>query len=145
MECTTSTTSKGRIGSFALAVTITICLVSATTGRAQEALQNGSVAPMGQWLEYREASFVGKPILIHLRTGYERAIVMPEPVELRDADQTLPDSEIVVTDNIIAFYPTSTFARVPLLFTGLETGTQYDLRVRASTEGMRQPLRINRQ
>lgn len=129
-----------------LAVTILlVCTAISTAALSQEALRNGTVAPMGQWLEYREARFSGSPILVHLRTGYERAIVLPEPVALRNPNQNLPGCEIIINDNIVAFYPTRTYARQSVEFIGLETGNIYDLRIRASTKGMRQPMRVNRQ
>ena len=113
-------------------------------GFAQESLESGKVAPIGEWLEYTEIEFAGQPILVHLRTGYERPIIFPEPVLQSDETQTLPGTEIIVDGNIVAFYPTITFSRSPVVFVGLETGTVYDVRVRASTEGIRQPMRINR-
>ena len=111
---------------------------------AQESLESGKVAEMGEWLEYREVTFNDQPILVHLRTGYERAIILPEAVVQSDETQTLPGTEIVIDGDIVAFYPTITFKRVSVVFVGLDTGTVYDLRVRASTEGIRQPMRINR-
>ncbi len=126
------------------ATALVVCASFSTTALSQEALRNGSVAPMGQWLEYREANFNNNPILVHLRTGYERAIVLPEPVELRDPNQSLPGCEIVISDNIVAFYPTQTYTRRPIVFIGKVTGAVYDLRIRASTKGMRQPMRVNR-
>lgn len=112
--------------------------------RAQESLETGKVAPMGNWLEYREVTFNNKPILVHLRTGYERAIILPEAVVPSDEQQTLPGTEIFIDGNIVAFYPTITFPRLPVIFVGLDTGTVYDLRIRASTEGIRQPMRVNK-
>ena len=111
---------------------------------AQESLESGEVAPIGNWLEYREVAFNDQPILVHLRTGYERPIILPEPVVLSDETQTLPGTEIIIDGNIVAFYPTNTFDRTPVIFVGLDTGTVYELQVRASTEGIRQPMRINR-
>lgn len=99
---------------------------------------------MGQWLEFRETSFNNKPILIHLRTGYERAIIMPEKVVQSDQQIPLPGTEIVVEGNIVAFYPTETFKRRSVYFVGLDTDTVYELQVGSSTEGIRQPLKINR-
>jgi len=118
--------------------------VFGSTAMSQESIKNGSVSPMGRWLEHRKTTYTGEPILIHLRTGYERAIVMPEKVELRDGEQHLPDFEIKIEDHVIAFYPIEIFTRRPVFFIGKETGTIYELRVRASTEGIRQPLKINR-
>ena len=111
---------------------------------AQESLESGKVAEMGEWLEYREVTFNDQPILVHLRTGYERAIILPEAVVQSDEKQTLPGTEIVIDGDVVAFYPTITFKRESVLFVGLDTGTVYDFRVRASTEGIRQPMRINR-
>ena len=111
---------------------------------AQESLESGEVAEMGEWLEYREVTFDDQPILVHLRTGYERAIILPEAVVQRDEKQTLPGTEIVIDGDIVAFYPTITFERESVVFVGLDSGTEYDLKVRASTEGIRQPMRVNR-
>lgn len=121
-----------------------VCVTFSTTALSQEALRNGTVAPMGQWLEYKEANYTANPILVHLRTGYERAIVFPEPVELQNPNQNIPGTEIVISDNIVAFYPTQAFTRRPVVFVGKVTGSVYDMRIRASSKGMRQPMRINR-
>ena len=125
-------------------VTIVLSVSMGSTAYSQQALLDGTVAPMGQWLEYREARYVNAPILVHLRTGYERAIIMPEPVMLDDADQILPGCEIVIEDEFVAFYPTETFTRRSIIVVGQQTGTRYDLRVRASTQGLRQPMRLSR-
>ena len=111
---------------------------------AQESLESGKVAPIGKWLEYTEIDFNEEPILVHLRTGYERPIIFPEPVVASDEKQTLPGTEIVIDGNIVAFYPTISFGRSAVVFVGVETGTVYDVGIRASTEGIRQPMRINR-
>ena len=104
----------------------------------------GQVKPQGEWLEFRQARFVNKPILLHLRQGYERAVLMPEPIRLENASQTLPGCAIAIDTDVVGFYPTKTFARKPIRFVGLNTGTVYELRVRASPEGIRQPLQITR-
>lgn len=111
---------------------------------SQLALTEGTVAPMGQWLEYREARYNGNPLLVHLRTGYERAIVMPEPVMLDTSEQNLPGCEVVIDGDVVAFYPTETFTRRSIIVVGHESGIRYDLRVRASTQGIRQPMRLTR-
>ncbi len=144
MERMTLSKDKKRVTGYILTAIFTVFSLFSSLVVSQEALKDGSVAPMGQWLEYREADYRGAPIYVHLRTGYERAIVMPEPVELQNPDQRLPGSEILISDNIVAFYPTRTFSRRATVFVGLETGLLYDLRIRASTEGMRQPMRISR-
>lgn len=99
---------------------------------------------MGDWLEFKQTGFSGDPILLHLRTGYERAVLMPEPVRLQNANQRLPGCEVFIDNDVVGFYPTQTFKREPVRFVGIESGTVYELRVRASPRGMRQPLQINR-
>ena len=100
--------------------------------------------PQGEWLEFRQARFVNKPILLHLRQGYERAVLMPEPIRLENESQTLPGCAVEIDTDVVGFYPTQTFARKPIRFVGLRSGTVYELRVRASPEGIRQPLQITR-
>lgn len=143
MQRITSSTKSSRLSRYCCTASWVIFLVFSGVANSQEALRSGAVAPMGQWLEYREANFRDKPILVHLRTGYERAIVMPEPVMQLDTNQQLPGSEIFITERIVAFYPTKTFTRRSIVFIGKETGIRYDLRIRASTQGLRQPMRIN--
>lgn len=111
---------------------------------AQQELTREDVQPMGEWLEFRKARYVSKPILIHLRTGYERAVLMPEPVRLKANQSALPGCTIEIDAEVIGFYPTRTFARLGIKFIGLDTGKEYELRVRASTSGIRQPLQITR-
>jgi len=111
---------------------------------AQQALQEGHVEPMGKWLEYRETQYTGEPIVVHLRTGYERAIVLPEPVVLSDVTQVLPGTEMIIDGSVVSFYPTRIFKRHKIIFVGKRSGSVYDLRIRASASGMRQPMRINR-
>lgn len=111
---------------------------------AQEALENGEVEPMGHWVEFQHVQFENIPILLHLRTGYERAVLMPEPVQLKDANLTLPGSEVLIDQEVVGFYPTTSFTRRSMHFIGLTTGTVYELRISASPTGLRQPLQINR-
>lgn len=100
------------------------------------------VKPMGNWLEYRQADYKGNPLIIHLRTGYERAVLFPEPVRLNDPDQTLPDCDLVLDEELLGFYPKRSFKRQTLKLTGSESGTEYVLVVQASPYGIRQPLQI---
>lgn len=112
--------------------------------QAQQSLQSGDVLPMEQWLEFKQTSFTGTPVLLHLRTGYERAVLMPEAVKLEDSNQVLPGCEIVIDKDIVGFYPALPFQRQPVMFVGIESGTVYELRVRSSELGLRQPLQITR-
>ena len=102
------------------------------------------VKPQGEWLEFRQARFANKPILLHLRQGYERAVLMPEPIRLENESQTLPGCAVEIDTDVVGFYPTQTFARKSIKFVGLRSGTVYELRVRASPDGIRQPLQITR-
>ena len=104
----------------------------------------GQMKPQEKWLEFRQTRFVNKPILLHLRQGYERAVLMPEPIRLENESQTLPGCAVAIDTDVVGFYPTRTFARKPIRFVGLRSGTVYELRVRASPEGIRQPLQITR-
>jgi len=136
--------SRGRrlASTLTLALALTT-LVTATSLRAQQALQTGEVLPMGDWVEFREVRFDGKPILVHLRIGYERAVIMPEPVRIKSGND-LPGTEVVVENEVVGFYPTKVFKRRAIGFIGLDTGTFYELRVRASPLGFRQPLQLIR-
>lgn len=102
------------------------------------------VEPKGEWIEFRQTRFANKPILLHLRVGYERAVLMPEPIRLENESQTLPGCAVEIDTDVVGFYPTKVFARMPIRFVGLSSGTVYELKVRASPEGIRQPLQITR-
>lgn len=118
--------------------------VQAQQATPADNLDPSSVRPMGEWLEFRQARYVDKPLLLHLRSGYERAVLMPEPIGLLDNGQSLPGCAVEIDTDVIGFYPTRSFKRTPIKFVGLDTGKIYELRVRASPEGMRQPLQITR-
>ena len=111
---------------------------------AQEALQSGEVEPMGHWVEFHNVQFKHAPILVHLRTGYERAVVLPEAVKLKSSDNTLPGSEIVVDQELVGFYPTQNFSQRSIHLVGLTTGSVYEFHVSASPAGMRQPIKVIR-
>lgn len=130
-----------------LAAAIALMLCTAPTSlrlHAQESLYSGAVMPMGEWLAFKQTRFNGAPILLHLRTGYERAVLMPEVIRLENPDQLLPGCEIYIDTDVIGFYPTQEFQRKPVRFVGVDSGTIYELRVRASASGMRQPLQVMR-
>lgn len=136
--------------SFVIMVTLLNLMPGATASVAQTAQSGpdnnppGRVKPQGEWLEFRQTRFVNKPILLHLRQGYERAVLMPEPIRLESESQTLPGCAVEIDTDVVGFYPTQTFTRKPIRFVGLRSGTVYELQVRASPEGIRQPLQITR-
>lgn len=130
-----------------LGALFTLCLTA--TGSQAEVTGNSAgtpsnVRPMGEWVEFRKARYTNEPILLHLRSGYERAVLMPEPIKLLNDAQVLPGCAVEIDTDVIGFFPTRTFAREPILFVGLQSGTVYELRVRASPAGIRQPLQITR-
>lgn len=109
---------------------------------AHQGMSREDVTSTGQWLDTRKARFSGKPIFLHLRTGHERTLLMPEPVRLSDASFHPTGYEADITGAVVSFYPMSHFERASFHLTGLETGTDYILQVRASAFGIRQPLQI---
>lgn len=135
---------------FMVLLTLLNLIWGSTTSKAQTAQPNAvgdvpdQIEPEGEWLEFRQTRFDNKPILLHLRQGYERAVLMPEPIRLQDESQTLPGCAVAIDTDVVGFFPTQTFARKPIKFLGLRSGTVYVLRVRASPEGMRQTLQITR-
>lgn len=147
MDCTTvpTETKRSRCSlktTSAVALLIVTSALSGLTG-AQQALQDGTVVPMSSWVEAMKVQFVkNERILLHLRTAYERAIVMPEAVTPKDPEQRLTGCEIIIDGNVIAFYPTESYTREIVTFVGLETGTEYEFGVRSSTSGFRQPMQI---
>jgi len=102
------------------------------------------VLPMGDWVEFLETQFDGKPLLVHLRFGYERAVLMPEPVKVKNENHTLTRTDVVIGNRVVTFYPMKEFGWSLIEFVGLDSGTVYELRIKASPMGKRQPIRINR-
>lgn len=118
--------------------------VSSHSVFAQSALERGTVQPMGHWVVLAQASFTGKPLLVHLRTGYERAVIMPEPVTPHKSNPRLTNTEVVVEKGVVGFYPEESFSPISIKFIGQQSGSVYELVVNSSTTGTRQPLKINR-
>lgn len=99
--------------------------------------------PMLEWSKFKQARYGDTPLLVHLRIGSERAILMPEPIRIQEGTE-LPGTAIEIDTDVIGFFPTRAFPRQSAYFVGLESGTVYELRIRASTQGLLQPLRITR-
>lgn len=138
---------KRRIG-IVLALLVTNSTIGLSALLAQNSDQattnDNQVRSAGEWLEFRQARFVGRPILLHLRSGFERAVIMPEPIKLLNQAQILPGCAVEIDTDVVGFFPTHTFTRTPIRFKGLATGTIYELRVRASAAGIIEPLQITR-
>jgi len=111
---------------------------------AQTALESGAVQPMGQWLAFEETDFTGNPVSVHLRTGYERAVIMPEPVIAHANNPLLPKAEVFVEKRVVGFYPEQSFNVRLIKFVGVNSGSVYELLIESSANGTRQPLKINR-
>lgn len=129
-----------------------LCLVFSAEGlldrpsfaQSQPEITRDDVQPMGQWFDFRQARYGSNGVLLHLRTGYERAVLMPEPIELKAGQSSLPGCDVEIDSDVIGFYPTRSFKRQSIKFVGLESGAVYELKVRSSTAGIRQPLQISR-
>lgn len=115
-----------------------------TPGMAQQVTNTDEDKKPLEWLDFKKARYFGKPILLHLRSGIERAVIFPEPIQFTDFSQSLPGCAIAIDNEVVAFFPTQTFRRTPIRFTGLNTDTVYELRVRASPQGIEQVLQILR-
>lgn len=137
----TTLINKTRLASTLFATLAFTCLAN-TTSYAQQATENGSVQLMSSELDVKSLPYRGNRVLLHIRTGTERAVVFPEPVVPVLTNPTLPGCRIVVDIDVVGFYPTQTFERETIQVIGLETGTTYELGVRASPTGFLHPLRL---
>ena len=125
------------------------CLILAlaltwTSGIAQQAVNPDDNQSAREWFDFKRARYIGRPILVHLRNGYERAVILPEPIKFKDSSQSLPGCAVAINEDVIGFFATRSFRRKAISFRGLNTGTLYELRVRASPEGIEQALQILR-
>ncbi len=93
---------------------------------------------------FRVVTVMDEQLLLHLKNGHERIIAFPETVKLAPNQSTLPDCDIALDQNVVAFYPARTFERIRLKLIGLKTGTIYELGVRSSADGLTQPLKLVR-
>jgi hypothetical protein len=110
------------------------------TASAQQALDDFVLVPEGAPI--RDIPFRGDPILVHLKIGHERAIAFPEPVTLNStSDPALPGCEVTVDGELVGFYPRESFTRRTFSLTG-QSGTRYDLSIRASSAGMAGTLKL---
>lgn len=69
---------------------------------------------------------------------------MPEPVSLQSSPGQLPGVELAYEGEVIGFFATQTFTRRQIIFTGVQSGTDYLLQIRASKNGITEPLEIVR-
>jgi len=117
-----------------------VLLMTLVTASAQDITDDFILVPEGSPI--REVPFRGKPILVHLRVGYERAIAFPEPVSLTSSvDPALPGCQVRIDRDLVGFYPSKDFTRRVFTLTG-QSGTRYELSIRASKEGMSNTLKL---
>ncbi len=93
---------------------------------------------------FRQTLYSGTAILIHLPTNTARAIVMPEPVTLQGDPEQMPGVQLAYEGEVIGFFATRTFTRRAVSFIGVESGVEYLLQIRASENGIVEPLKIVR-
>lgn len=93
---------------------------------------------------FKQARYTGTAILIHLPTNTARALVMPEPVTLQGNPDQMPGVELAFERAVVGFFATRTFDRREVSFIGVESGVEYRLQIRASENGIVEPLEIVR-
>ena len=93
---------------------------------------------------FKKAQYAGTALLIHLPTNTARALVMPEPVRLQGEPAQMPGVELAFEGDVVGFFARQEFARRLVSFVGLESGVEYQLRIRASKDGIAEPLEIVR-
>lgn len=112
------------------------------------------IEPMGDWAEYITVQYDGKPLQVHLRTGYERALIFPEPVALyainnratvTGSTPSLPNCRIEIDTDVMGFSPLQRFKQQRVSVRGIESGIVYELIVSSSPTGRRQPIQMIKQ
>lgn len=93
-------------------------------------------------LPFRQARYQGNALLIHLPTNAARALVMPEPVILQGDPEQMPGVELAYEGFVVGFFATEDFTRRSVSFLGKNSGTEYQLQIRASENGIIDPLEI---
>lgn len=120
-----------------------------TTSVTTNTHASDKIVPMGEWAEFITVNFDGKPLLVHLRTGYERAIMFPEPITLQSINDVavqqgvapeLPNCNIELDYDVLGFAPLKRFGTQRLEARGVESGRIYILFVSSSPNGKRQPI-----
>ncbi|MFK8082493.1 MAG: hypothetical protein AB8B97_19610 [Granulosicoccus sp.] len=93
---------------------------------------------------FKQTRYAGSAILTHLPVNRARALIMPEPVTLKGEQTQMPGVEIAYDGDVIGFFAMRNFTRRSVSFIGLKSGFEYLLRIRASENGMVEPLKIVR-
>lgn len=130
--------------------TICLTITASSPTLAQQSLsndtgaQNDQIRNIDDVLPFRQTRYSGEAILIHLPTRTARALVMPEPVTLQGNLEQMPGLELAYEDEVVGFFATRDFSRRAVSFIGEESGTEYRLQIRASENGIVEPLEIVR-
>jgi len=139
-----------RLPNCLLALTLMLVTLTSNNLRAQNF---ESVVPMENWASNKVVVYTRSPLILHLRTGYERAVVFPEPVtlyavnnELVNAsnDGQINDCVIEISDDTMSFSPFGRFGDQTVAVRGKNTGFVFELLVSSSPVGSRQPIEIQR-
>jgi len=107
----------------------------------RQADQPVPVAPLEKWLTMQEVVAGEEPVVLHLRIGYERPLVFPEPVSV-SSRAPLPATEVTVDAELVLFAPGGAFEDERLVFIGQTSARRYELIVSASRYGSRVPVRL---
>lgn len=147
----------------AITCAVALLLLQPTLPAAAQSFE--TVIPMESWVEFMVIEYTGAPVPIHLRTGYERPIMFPEPVKLHSVNGQLINSEqsteslpgqvtgvidamahcpIEIDNEVAGFSPQRRFNNQSVIFQGAQTGTLYSLVVKSSPTGSRQPVELKR-
>ncbi len=137
--------STAIVGAVCLVVLPPTPAVMAQTQNIEEyAPETGPIGETDTPKPFKQARYTGRPILVHLPTNAARALVMPEPVTLQGDPEQLPGVELAYEGEVIGFYATQSFNRRKVTFIGAQSGIEYLLQIRASENGIVEPLEINR-
>jgi len=108
---------------------------------------------MEDWAAFKVMNYSGDPIFLHLRTGYERAVVFPEGVTLysvnnrlvnADYEGLLPGCAVDFDAGSVSFKPKQRFKPQTMSVRGKDSGFVYELLVSSSPVGSRQPIEVKR-
>jgi len=99
------------------------------------------VEPVENWLKFHEVTYQGQHLILHLRTGYGRPVIFPEPIIVPD-EISISGLQFEVDIDILVFSPTNHFKTAEFSVIGQRTGTVYKFRIKSDPIGQRIPLEI---
>lgn len=143
----TNLTNVRLVRGSALLMVVSVLVTLLSTGASAQSFSK--VKPMGEWAEHMTVQRDGKPLFVHLRTGYERTVKFPEPITLHtinkfavasNSQSNLPGCNIAIESDVLGFSPLRRFKQQRVSVRGIQTGIIYDLIVFSSPNGKRQPI-----